>query len=95
MMFVPAAFLSAWMLPLGCFLLFEAIRAVALNHDSKMLLVSSLWATSLFRLACCDAALINEGFKLKLFLRVNSYDWREIPIALTDLPTGRFVRSEA
>lgn len=46
MMFVPAAFLSSWMLPLGCFLLFEAARAV--NFDSKMMFVSSLWATSLF-----------------------------------------------
>jgi hypothetical protein len=37
-----------------------------------MMFVSSLWATSLFLLACCDAALISEGFKLKLFLRANS-----------------------
>jgi hypothetical protein len=72
MMFVPAAFLSSWMLPLGCFLLFEAVRAVALYHDSKMMLVSSLWATSLFLLACCDVALISEGFRLKLFSGVNS-----------------------
>jgi len=70
MMFVPAAFLSSWMLPLGCFLLFEAARAVA--FDSKMIFVSSLWATSLFLLACCDVALISEGFKLKLFSGVNS-----------------------
>jgi hypothetical protein len=34
--------------------------------------VSSLWATSLFLLACCDVALIREGFKLKLFSGVNS-----------------------
>jgi hypothetical protein len=72
MMFVPAAFISSWMLPLGCFLLFEAGKAVALYHDSKMMLVSSLWATSLFLLACCDVALISEGFKLKLFSGVNS-----------------------
>jgi MFS family permease len=72
MMFVPAAFLSSWMLPLGCFLLFEAMRALAVHHDSKMMLVSSLWATSLLLLACCDMALISEGFKLKLFVRVNS-----------------------
>jgi len=70
MMFVPAAFLSSWMLPLGSFLLFEAVRAVA--FDSKMMFVSSLWATSLFLLACCDVALISEGFKLKLFSGVNS-----------------------
>jgi hypothetical protein len=70
MMFVPAAFLSSWMLPLGCFLLFEAARAVA--FDSKMMFVSSLWATSLFLLACCDVALISEGSKLKLFSGVNS-----------------------
>jgi hypothetical protein len=70
MMFVPAAFLSSWMFPLGCFLLFEAVRAVA--FDSKMMFVSSLWATSLFLLACCDVALISDGFKLKLFSRVNS-----------------------
>jgi hypothetical protein len=72
MMFVPAVFLSSWMFPLGCFLLFEAVRAVALYHDSKMMFVSSLWATSLFLLACCDVALISEGFKLKLFSGVNS-----------------------
>lgn len=72
MMFVPAAFISSWMLPLGCFLLFEAGKAVALYHDSNMMLVSSLWATSLFLLACCDVALISEGFKLKLFSGVNS-----------------------
>jgi hypothetical protein len=72
MMFVPAAFLSSWMLPLGCFLLFEAVRLVALYHDSNLMLVSSLWATSLFLLACCDVALIREGFKLKLFSGVNS-----------------------
>ncbi len=65
MMFVPVAFLSSWMFPLGCFLLFEATRAAA--FDSKMMFVSSLWATSLFLLACCDVALISEGFKLKLF----------------------------
>jgi hypothetical protein len=67
MMFVPAALLSSWMLPFGCFLLFQALRAVALNHDPKMMLVSSLWTASLFLLACCDVALISEGFKLKLF----------------------------
>jgi hypothetical protein len=72
MMVVPSAFLSSWMFPLGSFLLFEAVRAVALNHDSKMLFVSSLWATSLFLLACCDVALITEGFKLKLFPSLNS-----------------------
>ena len=72
MMFVPAALISSWMLPLGCFLLFEAVRAVALYHDSKMMLVSLLWATSLFLLACCDVALIRGGFKLKLFSGVNS-----------------------
>jgi len=70
MMFVPAAFLSSWMFPLGCFLLFEAVRAVA--FDSKMMFVSSLWATSLLLLACCDVALISEGFKLKLFSGMNS-----------------------
>lgn len=70
MMFVPAAFLSSWMFPLGCFLLFEAVRAVA--FDSKMIFVSSLWATSLLLLACCDVALISEGFKLKLFSGMNS-----------------------
>jgi hypothetical protein len=56
---------------LGCFLVFEAVRAVVLNHDSKMMFVSSLWATSLFLLACCDAALIGEGFKLELLSEVN------------------------
>jgi hypothetical protein len=69
-MFVPAAFLSSWMLPLGCFLLFEAARTVA--FDSKMMFVSSLWATSLLLLACCDVALIIEGFKLKLFSGVSA-----------------------
>ena len=72
MMFVPAALLSSWMLPLGCFLLFQALSAVAVYHDPKMMLVSSLWAASLFLLAWCDAALISEGFELKLFSGVNS-----------------------
>jgi hypothetical protein len=72
MMFVPAVYLSSWMLPLGCFLLFEAVRAVALYHDPKMLFVSSRWATSLLFLACCDVALISEGFKLKLFSEADS-----------------------
>jgi hypothetical protein len=66
-MFVPTVFLSAWMLPFGCFLLFEAVRTITLYHDSKMVIVSSLWGASLLLLACCDAALIKEGFKLKLF----------------------------
>lgn len=66
MMFVPAVFLSAWMLPFGCFLLFEAVRTITLYHDSAAAIVSSLWGTSLLLLACCDTALIKEGFKLRL-----------------------------
>jgi hypothetical protein len=70
MMFVPAVFLSAWMLPFGCFLLYESVRTITSYHDFNMVIVSSLWATSLFLLACCDVALISEGFKLKLFSEV-------------------------
>jgi len=66
MMFVPAVFLSAWILPFGCFLLFDAIRTITLQHHSTMAVVSSLWGASLVLLACCDTALIKEGFKLRL-----------------------------
>jgi hypothetical protein len=72
MMFVPAVFVSSWMFPLGGFLLFEAARTIAVNRDSKMILVTSLWATSLLFLGCCDVALISEGFELKLFSGENS-----------------------
>jgi len=70
MMFVPAVFLSSWMLPFGCFLLFDAVRTLTLHYDSKMVILSSLWGTSLLLLACSDIALISEGFKLKLFSEV-------------------------
>ena len=65
LMFVPAVFLSSWMFPLGCLLLLDRVRSAP--YDPKMVIVSSLWAVSLLLLACCDAALITEGFKLKLF----------------------------
>jgi hypothetical protein len=65
MMFVPAIFLSAWMLPFGCFLLFHTVTL----HDSTSTIVSSLCGASLFLLACCDTALIKEGFKLRLLQR--------------------------
>jgi hypothetical protein len=41
--------------------------ACTLYHDSRLVIVSSLWVASLLVLACCDAALINEGFTLELF----------------------------
>jgi MFS family permease len=69
MMFVPAVFLSAWMLPFGCFLLFDAVRTINLYHHSTMAIVASPWGTSLLLLACCDAALIKEGFKMRLLHR--------------------------
>jgi len=71
MMFVPAVFLSAWILPFGCFLLYESVRTITLYHDVNMVIVSSLWAASLLLLTWCDVALISEGFKLKLFSEVN------------------------
>jgi hypothetical protein len=71
MMFVPAVFLSAWMLPFGCFLLYESVRTSTLYHDFNLVIVSSLRATSLLLLTCSDVALIAEGLKLKLFSEVN------------------------
>ena len=67
LMLVPAVFLSSWMFPMGCFLLFDVVRRLGLYHDPTIVMVSSLWAGSLLLLSCCDAALIREGFKLKLF----------------------------
>lgn len=67
LMLVPAVFLSSWMLPMSCLVLFDIVRGLGLYHDPRIAMVSSLWAGSLLLLTCCDAALIREGFKLKLF----------------------------
>jgi hypothetical protein len=69
LMLVPAVYVTSWMLPLGCFLLFESVRVPNWYHDPKIILLSSFWTGSLSLLTCYDAALINEGFKMKLFLK--------------------------
>jgi len=55
------------MFPLGSFLLLDSVRTVTLYRNPRMIIVSSLWAVPLLLLACCDATLIREGFKLKVF----------------------------
>ena len=67
LMVVGAVFLSLWVLPIGVIVLLGALTTLHLYHDFNIVAGILGWIGSFLLLAGCDAALMIESRKLRLF----------------------------
>jgi len=67
LMLVGALFLSLWVLPIGAVILLGSFKTLRLYHDFNMVAGTFGWAASFLLLAWCDAALMIESRRLRLF----------------------------